>query len=133
MLTQHANGPFEVKLVPQTIDGKFADKVLGHMTIDKVFHGDLEATSLGQMLSAGTGVKGSAGYVAIEKVTGTLGGKSGSFILQHSATMNRGTPELLIHVVPDSGTDELTGLTGKMDIVVENGKHAYDFHYSFTA
>lgn len=132
MSQHHANGPFEVKLVPQTIEGKFADKVLGHMTIDKVFHGDLEATSLGQMLSAGTEVKGSAGYVAIEKVTGRLGGKNGSFILQHSATMNRGAPELKIHVVPDSGTDELVGLTGTMNILIENGKHAYDFAYSFT-
>lgn len=126
---QHATGPFEVKLVPQQDPG--ADPMLGRMTIDKTFHGDLEASSKGQMLSAGTSVKGSAGYVAVEKVTGTLHGRKGSFILQHNATMDRGKPSLSITVVPDSGTDELTGIAGMMNInIAPDGKHTYDFEYS---
>ena len=101
------------------------------MSIDKQFHGDLEGTSQGQMLAAGTSVKGSAGYVAIEKVTGTLRGRSGSFVLQHSGTMTRGAPQLLITVVPDSGTDQLAGLTGKMNIIIAaDGKHSYEFEYT---
>ncbi len=128
-MTMHATGPFEVKLAPQT--EKDADQSLGRMTIDKKFHGDLEATSAGQMLTGMTNTKGSAGYVAIEKVTGTLKGKTGSFILQHNATMTRGTPMLNIIVVPDSGTGELTGLTGKMNIIIApDGKHSYDFEYT---
>lgn len=124
-----ASGAFEVKLTPQEAYNK-ADKTLGRMSIDKQFHGALEATSKGEMLSAGTSVKGSAGYVAIERVTGTLNGKSGSFVLQHYATMTRGAPQLTITVVPDSGTGELEGLSGKMNIRIENGKHFYDFDYT---
>jgi hypothetical protein len=127
----HATGPFEVKLTPQ--DDKL-DPTLGRMTIDKQFHGDLEATSKGQMLTASTDVKGSAGYVAIERVTGTLrtasGLHTGSFSLQHTGTLNRGTPELSVSVVPDSGTAQLAGLTGKMNIIISDGKHSYDFEYS---
>jgi hypothetical protein len=100
------------------------------MSIDKQFHGDLEATSKGEMLAAGTAVKGSAGYVAIERVTGTLHGRTGSFVLQHSATMTRNTPELSIAVVPDSGSGELVGLAGKMMITITNGKHFYEFEYT---
>jgi hypothetical protein len=100
------------------------------MSIDKKFHGDLEATSKGEMMSAATAVKGSAGYVAMEQVTGKLNGRSGSFILQHSATMNRGVPQLSITVVPDSGTDQLVGLTGTMNIIITEGKHSYDFEYT---
>jgi hypothetical protein len=100
------------------------------MSIDKQFHGDLEATSKGEMLTAGTGVKGSAGYVAIEKVSGSLHGRSGAFVFQHSGTMTRGAPQLTITVVPDSGTGELVGLAGKMAIDVVNGKHSYDFEYT---
>jgi hypothetical protein len=129
-VTTHAKGTFEVKLNPQTPDGKFEDATMGRMTIDKQFHGDLEATSKGQMLSAMTEVKGSAGYVAMERVTGTLNGRSGSFILQHSATMTRGVPQLSVTVVPDSGTGQLVGLTGKMEIVINAGKHSYDFGYA---
>ena len=124
-IMNHATGPFDVKLAPQATDTE-----LGRMSIDKQFHGDLEATSKGEMLAAQTAVKGSAGYVAMEKVSGTLKGRKGTFILQHSATMNRGTPQLSITVVPDSGTGELTGLTGKMNIIIENGKHSYDFEYA---
>jgi hypothetical protein len=100
------------------------------MTIDKQFHGDLAGTSQGQMLSAMTAVQGSAGYVAIEKVTGTLHGKSGSFVLQHHGTMTRGAPALTITVVPDSGTDQLSGLTGHMTIKLTDGKHFYEFEYT---
>ena len=105
-------------------------QLLGRMTIDKQFHGDLEATSKGQMLTAGTNVKDSAGYVAIEKVSGVLHGRSGTFVLQHTGVMTRGTPQLTITVVPDSGTDQLTGLSGKMAISIVEGKHTYDFDYT---
>jgi hypothetical protein len=133
-LTTRATGPFEVKIVPQTPDGKFEDATLGRMTIDKQFHGDLEGTSKGQMLTGMTAIKGSAGYVAIERVTGTLKGKTGTFILQHTGTMNRGTPNLSVTVVPDSGTGELEGITGKMNIVIgadgQPNYHSYDFEYT---
>jgi hypothetical protein len=122
-----ANGSFEVKLTPQR-DSDSAD--IGRMTIDKQFHGDLEGTSKGQMLTAGTAVKGSAGYVAIEKVNAKLHGRNGTFVLQHSGTMTRGTPQLSVTVVPDSGTGDLVGLTGKMTINIENGKHFYVFEYT---
>lgn len=126
-----ATGPFDVKLTPQEDKG---EAVLGRMTIDKQFHGELEATSRGQMLSVMTPVKGSAGYVAIEIVSGSLAGKNGTFALQHSATMNRGTPSLSIIVVPDSGTGQLTGLTGTMKInIAPDGKHSYDFEYTLPA
>jgi hypothetical protein len=129
-MATHASGTFEVKLVPQAAEDKAEDTTLGRMTIDKQFHGDLEGTSKGQMLSAGTAVKGSAGYVAIEKVTGTLHGRSGSFVLQHSGTMTRGVPQLSVTVVPDSGTGELVGLTGQMAIKIADGKHSYEFEYT---
>jgi len=122
----HASGTFEVKLAPQSTD----DPALGRLTLDKEFQGDLTATSKGQMLSAATDVKGSAGYVAIERVTGTLGQRRGTFILQHSGTMTRGTPKLSITVVPDSGTAALAGLEGSMSIQIEGGKHSYEFEYS---
>ncbi len=133
MKTAHATGTFDVKLVPQPADGTAPDATFGRMSIDKQFHGDIEGSSKGQMLTAGTSVKGSAGYVAIERVSGTLHGCSGSFILQHSGTMNRGTPQLKITVVPDSGTDQLAGLTGRLTIKIENGKHFYDFDYALEA
>ncbi|HEX3865299.1 MAG TPA: DUF3224 domain-containing protein, partial [Gemmatimonadaceae bacterium] len=110
-----------------------AGSLLGRRSIDKQFRGDLDATSAGEMLSAGTPVQGSAGYVAIEHVTGTLGGRSGSFTLQHNATMTRGEPRLRIDVIPDSGTDELAGLTGTMSIVIAGGQHSYEFEYSLPA
>jgi hypothetical protein len=121
-----ATGSFEVRIVPQT-DREIP--MLARMTIDKTFQGDLEATTQGQMLSAGTSIPNSAGYVAIERVEGSLRGKTGSFVLQHSATMNRGQPSLIINVVPDSGTDELTGLSGTLTINRADGKHSYDFDY----
>jgi hypothetical protein len=124
----HASGTFEVKLTPQPTDDK--DSTLGRMSIDKQFHGDLDGTSKGEMLTGMTSVKGSAGYVAMEKVTGTLQGRRGTFILQHSGTMDRGTPQLSVTVVPDSGTDELVGLTGKLTIKIADGKHSYEFEYA---
>jgi uncharacterized protein DUF3224 len=130
VMSGHAKGTFEVKLSPLALDDKNADATLARMSIDKQFHGDLEGSSKGEMLSAGTAVKGSAGYVAIERVTGKLGGHSGSFVLQHSATMNRGVPQLSITVVPDSGTGELAGLVGSMKIIIESGKHSYEFEYA---
>lgn len=123
-----ASGTFEVKLAPQA-DEK-ADPTLGRLSIDKQFQGDLEGTSKGQMLTAMTEVKGSAGYVAIERVIGKLQGRAGSFALQHSGTMTRGVPGLTITVVPDSGTDQLAGLAGKMTIRIEDGKHFYELEYT---
>ena len=128
----HASGTFEVKLVPQT-DDKNGDPALARMTIDKQLHGDLEGTSKGQMLTGMTEVKGSAGYVAMEKVTGTLKGRTGTFILQHTATMNRGVPQLSITVVPDSGTGQLTGITGIFKVIITEGKHSYEFDYTVSA
>jgi len=129
VVTKHASGTFEVKLNPQ-VDEKVGDPTVSRMSIDKEFHGDLEGTSKGQMLAAGTDVPGSAGYVALERVSGKLGGRSGTFALQHSGTMTRGTPQLTITVVPDSGTDQLVGLWGKMKINIVDGKHFYQFEYT---
>ena len=126
-MTNRASGSFEVKLNPQD-DGP--DAPVGRMSIDKQFQGDLAGTSKGQMVMASSpSVKGSAGYVAIEKVAGTLNGRRGSFYLQHSGTMTRGTGELTITVIPDSGTEELVGLQGKMNIIIADGKHSYEFDY----
>ena len=125
-----ATGTFEVKLVPQPSGESPDGNSLGRMSIDKQFHGDLEATSQGEMLSAMTGVKGSAGYVAIERVTGALAGRRGTFVLQHSGSMARGAQQLVVSVVPDSGTGELLGLAGTMAISIADGKHSYDFEYT---
>ena len=127
-MTAHATGPFVVKLTPQPAEPDI-DGGVARMALDKTFHGDLDATSKGTMLSAMTDVKGSAGYVALERVTGSLAGRRGSFVLQHSGTMDRGTPTLTISVVPDSGTDELVGLSGTMAIVIARGTHNYGFDY----
>src|SRR5260370_28314267 len=126
-----ASGTFEVKLTPQAADEKTEDASLGRITIEKQFHGDLEGTSKGQMLTAGTGAKGSSGgYVAIEKVSGTLHGRSGSFVLQHSGTMTRGVPQLVIAVVPDSGTGQLAGCAGNKALKHADREHSYDFEYT---
>jgi hypothetical protein len=125
----HAIGTFEVKTTPQPADPEAGGEALGRLLLDKHFHGDLEATSKGTMLAAGTAVKGSAGYVAIEIVTGALHGRTGTFVLQHTGTMTRGAPQLSITVVPDSATGQLTGLSGKMSIDRADGKHSYSFEY----
>ena len=125
-----ATGPFDVKINPLATYENAEGSPLGRLSIDKVFRGELDATSKGEMLSAGGQVKGSAGYVAIERVHGTLHGRRGSFVLQHSGRMTRGSPELTITVVPDTGTEELTGLAGTMNIIIEAGTHSYDFQYT---
>lgn len=126
-------GEFQVKLQPMESYAKGVDGInLGRMSIDKIFSGPLEATSRGEMLSALTATQGSAGYVAIEQVVGSLSGKKGSFVLQHFGTMNRGQDRLVLEVVPDSGTGELIGLTGKMLIKIESGKHGYEFDYELS-
>ena len=133
-MSHTAKGPFDVRLSPQplAVEDEAGGATRARLALDKRYQGDLEATSSGEMLSVMTTTQGSAGFVAIEKVTGTLGGRSGSFALQHSGTMNRGAPTLAIHVVPDSGSDELEGLTGTMRIVIaEGGKHSYEFDYTF--
>ena len=127
-----ATGTFEVKMKPQT-DENAGDPTIGRMSLDKQFHGDLEAASKGQMLATQGSVKGSAGYVAIERVTGTLAGRTGTFALQHTGTMNRGVPEQSVTVIPDSGTGELTYLSGKMTIKITDGKHAYEFEYELAS
>lgn len=113
-MTQHATGPFEVKTTPLDPAFKTDDNSLGRLSLEKQFHGDLEATSKGEMLSAGSPVKGSGAYVAIERVSGTLHGRPGTFILHHSGTMSHGAFQLDVKVVPDSGTSQLQGLTGSM-------------------
>jgi hypothetical protein len=131
-VSTRATGTFEVSLTPQTTDAEPEGSTLGRLSIEKRFHGDLEATSRGEMLSAGTRVQGSAGYVAIERVTGTLHGRRGSFVLQHNGTMTRGAPQLTVGVVPDSGTGELTGLAGTMRIIVEGKAHTYEMEYTLS-
>jgi hypothetical protein len=128
-MSQTAKGTFEVKLQPMSFEGTEPEWKLGRMSIDKQIAGDLVATTKGQMISAMTETKGSAGYVAIERVTGVLSGKKGSFVLQHTGVMNRGTPSLSVVVVPDSGTDELVGIEGEFKIKIEAGKHFYEFNY----
>jgi Protein of unknown function (DUF3224) len=125
----HASGTFDVKLTPQP-DDKAEGSTLGRSSIDKQYHGDLQGTAKGEMLTALTGVKGSAGYVAIERVSGTLHGRTGTFVLQHTGTMTRGVPQLTITVVPDSGSGQLAGITGTLTIAIADGKHSYDFEYS---
>ena len=137
VMTGHASGTFDVKLTPQAEDDKSQEMksenlTMGRMTIDKQYHGEIEGTGRGQMLTAGTPVKESAGYVAIELVSGSLQGRKGSFLLQHTGTMNRGVPQLSITVVPDSGTEELVGLSGTLTIKIEGGMHYYDFNYTLS-
>ena len=130
-MSQRASGAFEIKITPQKPDTQIARAAnLGRLTIDKRFHGELEAVSKGEMLATHTEVEGSAAYVAMERVTGKLMGRTGSFVLQHSATMIRGKPASSITVVPDSGTGELKGLTGKMIITIApDGAHSYEFDF----
>ena len=124
-----AKGTFEVKLSPQ-VDGEEGGACVGRMLIEKRFAGDLEATSKGQMLAVRTSTEGSAGYVAMELVTGKLAGRTGSFVLQHAGTLERGAQRLSIEVVPDSGTGELEGLAGRMEIDFSGGGHSYSFDYT---
>ena len=130
-MTMHASGAFDVKLVPQSSSDD-SGTAIGRMTIDKQFHGDLAATSKGQMLAHRSGIDGSAGYVAMEIVSGTLGDRQGTFVLRHTGTMTRGARELSVTVVPDSGTGDLVGLSGRMEIIIAaGGEHSYTFEYAF--
>jgi len=127
-----AKGTFDVKATPQPA-AEGDDPSFSRMTFDKQFHGEMEGSSKVQMLAAGTSVKNSGAYVALEKVNATIAGRRGSFTFQHSATMNRGVPSLTITVVPDSGTDQLAGISGKCSIEIKEGKHFYTFEYTLAA
>lgn len=127
-----ARGTFEVKVTPFALDDS-TDATIGRLALDKEFHGDLEAHSSGQMLGVQSQVEGSAGYVAMEVVTGTLHGKQGSFVLQHLGRMQGANMELRVQVVPDSGTGALTGIAGSMTIIIEGGKHSYEFEYTLAS
>jgi hypothetical protein len=129
-MTNRATGPFEVSTKLQSAPEQTGGVQLGRMLLEKQFFGDLAGTGRGEMLTAMTATQGSAGYVAIERVTGTLHGRKGSFVFQHSGTMDRGKQQLSITVVPDSGFDELAGITGNCKIDVVDGKHFYEFEYS---
>jgi hypothetical protein len=132
-MSTHASGTFDVTMNPQPPYDTAEGATLGRVSINKQFHGDLEASSTVEMLSAMTEVKGSAGYVAIERVNGTLHGRPGSFVLQHAGTMTRGKAELTVSVVPDSGTADLKGIAGQMSIDIADGKHLYSFDYTLDA
>lgn len=129
-VTMHASGEFSVQVTPDGENDKAEGSTLGRMLLSKQLHGDIEGTSKGQMLTAGTDVKGSGAYVAMERITGTVKGRSGSFALQHSGTMSAAGLFLNIAIVPDSGSGQLTGIAGKMNITVAGGKHSYDLEYT---
>lgn len=129
-MTTHARGTFEVQITPLPADAYTDATTLGRMTIDKQFSGDLVGTGKGQMLTGMGTVKGSAAYSAIERVTGTLAGKRGSFVLQHTGVMAKGAQSLVITIVPDSGTDALTGISGTLAIIIDGKQHSYDLEYT---
>jgi hypothetical protein len=128
-VTMHAKGTFDVK-VALVAEDKAEGATLGRYSLDKQYHGDLEATAKGEMLTSGSDVKGSGAYVAVERVTGTLKDRKGSFALVHKGTMSPGARQLEVTVVPDSGTDQLAGISGTLNINIADGKHSYDFAYS---
>src|SRR6516225_1683914 len=121
VMTNHATGPFDVKVTPQ--EDNTGDTDIGRLTIDKQYHGELDGAGKGQMLTSGSVAKGSAGYVAMERVTGKLKGRTGSFTLQHSGSLNNGAQKLLVTIVPGSGAGDLEGIAGKMTITITGGKH----------
>jgi Protein of unknown function (DUF3224) len=129
-MTMLARGTFNVNIIPQPPEDKSEGLTLGRMLIEKKFQGDLEAVGNGQMLTGMPELKGSGASVAIERVTGTLNGHTGSFILHHLGIMERGSPRLNVTVVPDSGTRELAGVAGTMTIIIADGKHSYEFAYT---
>jgi Protein of unknown function (DUF3224) len=130
LMTVHARGTFDVQIAPQPVDAYTDAATMGRMTIDKQFTGDIIATSKGQMLTGMGNTKGSAAYVAMERVTGTVHGKRGSFVLHHTGVMASGAQSLTITIAPDSGTDELTGISGSMTLVIEGKVHDYDLAYT---
>lgn len=129
-MSHTAQGTFEVKIAPLPADEAIAATSIARYSLDKTYHGDLEAVSAGEMMGAGNPATGSAGYVAVEEVNGTLDGRSGSFALQHSSTMDGGTFDMNVRVVPGSGTGDLQGIAGTLTIVIEGGKHSYRFEYT---
>ncbi len=129
-MSMHARGTFEVQITPQPIDAFTDATTLGRMTIDKQFSGDLIGTGKGQMLTGMGTVKGSAAYSAIERVTGTMAGRQGSFVLQHTGVMAKGEQTLAITIVPDSGTEGFAGISGTLAIIIDGKKHSYDLEYS---
>ncbi|WP_022976404.1 DUF3224 domain-containing protein [Nevskia ramosa] len=133
MTTQTASGAFDVTLAPLSLDQPGDDSARGRMRLDKRFHGGLDATGAGEMLTGMGSVSGSAAYVAIERISGTLNGKTGSFIVVHRGLMTRGAPELAVTIVPDSGTGELAGISGAMNLIVGNGRHDYTIDYTLPA
>jgi Protein of unknown function (DUF3224) len=133
VMTRHAEGTFDVKTTPLAADDATMGTLIGRYSLVKQYHGDLDATSKGEMLAAGDPSTGNAGYVAIEQVTGTLHGHTGSFALQHIGEMQGGSYKLSVVVVPGSGTAQLNGLAGTLTIVIANGKHSYNFEYTLPA
>ena len=129
-MTYHAAGTFDVKNTPIPSDESTGGAAIGRLSLDKQFHGDLEAVSKGEMLGAGNPKSGTAGYVAMEHVTGTLNGRTGSFAMQHFGTMAAGKLELKVIVVPGSGSGDLAGIDGTMTILISGGKHSYQFDYT---
>ncbi|MES2759714.1 MAG: DUF3224 domain-containing protein [Pseudomonadota bacterium] len=128
-MTQHASGSFDITTTPASPPEHAGRTAIGRMQLDKQYAGDLAATGKGQMLTAVTDTQGSAAYVAIERVTGTLNGKKGSFVIQHTGTMSGGAKQAVIAVVPDSGTEELTGIRGTLTLKLVERKHFYEFDY----
>jgi uncharacterized protein DUF3224 len=133
VMTRRAEGTFDVKTTPLAADDATMGTLIGRYSLVKQYHGDLQATSKGEMISAGEPSSGNAGYVAIEQVTGTLSGHSGSFALQHIGVMEGGSYKLSVAVVPGSGTAQLTGLAGTLTITIAAGKHSYSFEYTLPA
>ena len=130
-MVHQARGTFEVQAEREPPFDSDEGATLGKTSLRKRFRGELEGESVVHMLSAISEVKGSAGYVALERVKGKLSGRTGTFVLQHSGVMTRGKPELSVNVVPDSGTQELRGIAGRMSIDIVEGKHFYTFDYTF--
>lgn len=130
-MEKHAKGSFEVKMTPKPWSDTSDEHGFGRFMLDKQYHGDLEAAGVGQMLTAGNGAPGSSGaYVALEKITGSVDGRKGAFVVYHLGIMNRGVPELKLAIVPESGSGELQGIGGTITIAVADGKHSYDFAYT---
>ena len=127
-MTSHASGTFDVKVAPQTLVSP--DETRGRFSLDKQFQGDLMGTGQGEMLTAVGAVQGSAVYVAVERVSGTLHGRRGAFALHHTGIMNRGAQQLSVTIVPDSGTEQLEGIAGTLSITITDGKHLYDLDYT---
>ena len=129
-MSTRAAGPFDVKMLPQGSDTPADGPPIARFRLEKRYHGDLDAIATGEMISTTGGVKGSAAYSAIERVSGTLHGRSGTFVLQHTGVMDRGVPSLLVTVVPDSATGDLAGLAGTMAIEITGKDHAYRLDYT---